>query len=123
VELGTAVPVLRSFDEAKARAFWCDWLGFTLDWEHRFAPGLPLYMQVRRGDCVLHVSEHHGDATPGSAVRIAAADLDGLLAEMRSRPYPALNPGIEVQPWGTDEIALRDPFGNRVIFWRDGPAD
>jgi catechol 2,3-dioxygenase-like lactoylglutathione lyase family enzyme len=123
VGLGQPVPILRSFDEAKTRAFWCDWLGFTVDWEHRFASGMPLYLQIRRGDCVLHVSEHHGDATPGSAVRIAAADLEGLLAELRARPYSSLNPGIEAQPWGTDEIALRDPFGNRVIFWQDRPAD
>ena len=26
------VPILRSFDEAKAREFYIDWLGFTVDW-------------------------------------------------------------------------------------------
>ena len=33
------VPVLRSFDEAKAREFYVDFLGFTVEWEHRFEPG------------------------------------------------------------------------------------
>ncbi len=40
------VPILRIFDLAKAREFYCDFLGFKVDWEHRFKPGLPMYMQV-----------------------------------------------------------------------------
>ena len=60
------VPILRSFDEAKAREFYVDWLGFTVNWEHRFEPGMPLYMQVSRDGIVLHISEHHGDGSPGA---------------------------------------------------------
>lgn len=116
MRLGPPVPILRSFDEAKARAFWIDWLGFAVEWEHRFEPGLPLYMQIRRDGCVLHVSEHPGDATPGGAVRIEA-DLDALLSEIAGRGYPA-RPAVEDQPWGAQEVELRDPFGNRVVFWR-----
>ena len=40
------VPILRIFDVAKAKEFYLDYLGFRADWEHRFEPGLPLYMQV-----------------------------------------------------------------------------
>ena len=64
------VPILRSFDEAKAREFYVDWLGFTVDWEHRFEPGTPLYMQVSRDGIVLHISEHHGDGSRGVLVRV-----------------------------------------------------
>ena len=59
------------FDVAKAREFYLGFLGFSVDWEHRFEPELPLYMQVARGDCRLHLSEHHGDGAPGANVRIA----------------------------------------------------
>ena len=41
-------------------------LGFRVDWEHRFRRAAPLYMQVSRDGLVLHLSEHHGDACPGS---------------------------------------------------------
>lgn len=116
--MGPAVPILRSFDEALARAFWCDWLGFTMDWEHRFEPGLPLYMQVSRDGCVLHLSGHHGDATPGSAVRVRTPDIIALLAELRSRPYSGARPDIVDQSWGDREIRLTDPSGNRVVFWQ-----
>ena len=60
------VPVLRIFDVVKAKEFYVGFLGFQIDWEHRFEPDLPVYMQVSRGDLVLHLSEHHGDGCPGS---------------------------------------------------------
>ncbi len=59
-------PILRSFDEAKAREFYVGWLGFTIDWEHRFEPDTPLYMQVSRDGIGLHISHHHGDGSPAS---------------------------------------------------------
>jgi glyoxalase superfamily protein len=71
------------FDEAKAREFYLDFLGFQVDWEHRFEPGLPLYMQVSKDGCVLHLSEHHGDCSPGAAMRIETSDH----AELTSKQY------------------------------------
>ena len=82
MELGPAIPILRIFDEAKAREFYAGFLGFTFDWEHRFEPGTPLYAQVSRGDCRLHLSEHHGDAHPRQ--RSSAITVDG--ARRRSTP-------------------------------------
>src|SRR5262245_44953722 len=71
------VPILRMFDVAKAREFYVDYCGFRVDWEHRFDAGAPLYLQVSLGDLVLHLSEHHGDACPGAAVR---AEVRGVRA-------------------------------------------
>ena len=56
MKLGPIIPVLRMFDIRKAKEFYVDFLGFKVDWEHRFEPELPLYMQVSRGDCLLHSS-------------------------------------------------------------------
>ncbi|MBY8850328.1 VOC family protein [Saccharothrix sp. MB29] len=108
------VPVLRTFPGDQAHAFYCGYLGFRVDWEHRFGDGLPLYRQVSRGGCALHLSEHHGDATPGSAVRVAVSDLTRLHAELHATRYP-LRPGIEPQPWGRD-MTVPGPFGNRITF-------
>jgi len=114
--VGRVIPILRSFDETETKRFYVDYLGFTIDWEHRFEPGFPLYMQVTLGDSVLHLSEHHGDCSPGGAVRIWVDDADAFLAGLNSRPHPRLRPGIEDQPWGLREISLMDPSFNRVIF-------
>lgn len=114
--LGRTTPILRIFDEALARAFYVEFLGFAVDWEHRFEPGFPLYLQASRDACVIHLSEHHGDATPGSALRIAVDDLDEFHAELTAKDYGFARPGIESTPWGTREIRLTDPFGNRIAF-------
>ena len=109
-------PILRSFDEAKAKEFYIGFLGFKLDFEHRFEPGMPLYMQVSRGDCILHLSEHHGDASPGSAMRIAVDDIEAFHKELSATDYQYARPGIEKTPWDTRDMSVKDPFGNRLVF-------
>ncbi|HYF17465.1 MAG TPA: glyoxalase superfamily protein [Ramlibacter sp.] len=113
---GPTVPILRSFDEAKAREFYVGFLGFVVDWEHRFEPGLPLYLQVSRQGCVLHLSEHHGDASPGAAVRISVDDVDAYCQELNAKAYGYARPAVQDTPWGSREMQVRDPFGNRLVF-------
>lgn len=115
--LGPVIPILRIFDEEKAREFYLGFLGFTVDFEHRFEPGLPLYMQVSRQGAPLHLSEHHGDATPGAAVRIGCHDLDSLYREFTNKDYKFARPEIVDQPWGLRELSVADPFGNRIVFY------
>ncbi|MFN5047330.1 glyoxalase superfamily protein [Roseateles sp.] len=114
--LGPAIPVLRIFDEAKAREFYLDFLGFQLIWEHRFSDDLPLYAEIALGDCCLHLSEHHGDACPGSRLRIACEDLDAYQRALLDKSYGYARPGIDEQPWGR-EMTMADPFGNRLTFY------
>jgi predicted enzyme related to lactoylglutathione lyase len=107
------IPVLRIFDVAKAKAFYADYLGFKVDWEHRFEPELPLYMQISRGSVVLHLSEHHGDGSPGIVVFVRMTNLAAYHAEISAKGYRHLRPGIEARDWGR-ELCLTDPFGNRL---------
>lgn len=116
IGLGPVVPILRMFDIDVTRAFYLDYLGFTVDWEHRFAADLPLYLQINRGGVVLHLSQHHGDATPGSAVRVDCSDVTALKAELDGKSYRFMRPGIETPPWGGRELSVRDPSSNRIVF-------
>jgi uncharacterized glyoxalase superfamily protein PhnB len=114
---GRTVPILRMFDEAKAKEFYIDFLGFIVDWEHRFEDGTPLYMQVSRDGCVLQLSEHYGDASPGAAVRIEVTELDAFQEQLSRKKYKYARPGApQEMPWGTREVEVKDPFGNRLIF-------
>ena len=115
------VPVLRIFDVAKARAFYVDYLGLAVDWEHRVDEDAPVYMQVSRGDLVLHLSEHHGDGTPGSLVYVEMAGVPRLHAELQAKRYPHLRPGISTDEIGTC-ITLLDPFGNAIRL-NEPPAE
>lgn len=116
MQLTKATPILRIFDERKAREFYVDFLGFQVDWEHRFEPDLPLYLQVSRGGFVLHLSEHHGDCCPGAAMRIDTSDIDALHAELAGKRYGYARPQVDQTPWGSREMSVKDPFGNRLTF-------
>lgn len=116
--LGSPTPILRSFDEAKARAFYIDFLGFAVAFEHRFGPKMPLYLGLVRDGCELHLSEHHGDTTPGTRIRVPVADLDAFAADLASRPDAGIRVGEpEDRPWGERDLTLTDPFGNRLTFY------
>ena len=114
------IPILRSFDETKAKEFYITFLGFKVDWEHRFADDAPLYMQVSRGDSVIHLSEHHGDCSPGARIRIEMLDLEDYLDQLRTSRYRYARPGKPVkQPWGLKEVTLYDPFCNRLTLYTE----
>src|SRR4051812_47155853 len=108
------IPVFRMFDVEKAKEFYLGYLGFTIDWEHRFEDNTPLYMQISRGSFVLHLSEHYGDGSPGSVVFVKVVGLDEYHKELSAKNYKYLRPGINQEPWGARSINLTDPFGNRI---------
>jgi uncharacterized glyoxalase superfamily protein PhnB len=115
-ELKQTIPVLRIFDVAKAREFYIDYLGFKVDFEHRFEDDAPLFMGVSRDGCTLFLSEHHGDGTPGTHVAVDMTGLDDLHEELNAKHYRYMNPGIQTQDWGTREMMVVDPFNNRLYF-------
>ena len=116
MKLSRTTPILRIFDETKAREFYANFLGFTVDWTHRFEDGLPIYMQISRDGCVLHLSEHHGGCSPGAAMRIQVDDVDALRDELLSCNYAYSRPTVEAMPWGTRDMSIADPFGNTLTF-------
>ncbi len=118
MKLKEVIPILRMLDEFKAREFYLDFLGFKVDWEHRFTDDAPLYMQVSRDGCVIHLSEHHNDCVPGAAIRVQTDDIAALNRELNEKNYKYAHPGMDDTPWGTREMGIRDPFGNRLVFWQ-----
>jgi hypothetical protein len=113
-----AIPILRMFDEAMTKAFYIDFLEFEIVFEHRFDDSAPLYMGIKKGECVLHLSGHFGDGNPGSAMRIETTDLDNYMALLRSKNYKHARPGCpEDQSWGTRDITIQDPAGNKLTFY------
>jgi hypothetical protein len=98
------IPIFRIKDGDRSRP-WYARLGFEVTGEHRFAPNLPLYLFLRRGDVQLHLSEHKGDAPKRSLAYFWVDDVDEIAANFGT--------AIDAQPWG-DETTLIDPDGNRI---------
>lgn len=116
IHFAKAIPLLRIFSVEKAQEFYLGYLGFSVDWEHRFEPSLPLYMQVSRAGLALHLTEHHGDCTPGSKVFVAMTGIASLHAELAARKYNYLRPGLQKAPWGATMLTVTDPFMNQILF-------
>jgi catechol 2,3-dioxygenase-like lactoylglutathione lyase family enzyme len=99
------VPFLRATD-AEASAEWYARLGFTVEWTHRFAEGLPLFVALRNGDAQIFLSEHTGDARPDTLLYLYVDDVDTVAREF--------GVDVETAEYGMRETELRDPDGNRL---------
>lgn len=113
------IPLFRVFDETKAREFYIQYLGFTLDWEHRFDDSAPLYMQITKDSLTIHLTEHYGDCSPGAAIRVEMEGIEDFHKQLLSQNYPYSRPGIEIAPWNSKEVCVTDPFGNRITFYEE----
>jgi len=116
IKFERVMPIFRIFSLEKAREFYLDFLGCKVDWEYRSEPGAPVYMQISRGELVLHLSEHHGDSTPGSAAYVYMTDIAALHRELNDKKYRHNRPGLEQMEWGMRQMTVIDPFGNRICF-------
>jgi catechol 2,3-dioxygenase-like lactoylglutathione lyase family enzyme len=110
-------PVLRIFDVDLALAFYQGFLGFREQWRHQFEANLPIYLGLTRDSVQLHLTEHFGDATPGSHLRIEVDDVTAFCDALNEKAYRHSRPSVERQPWGNLEMTIADPFGNRLTFW------
>jgi len=71
---------------------------------------------VSRGDLILHLSEHHGDGSPGARLRVMIRGVEEFHREISANAYRYMRPGLEKTPWGTLETGAIDPFGNLIRF-------
>jgi catechol 2,3-dioxygenase-like lactoylglutathione lyase family enzyme len=109
-------PILRMFDVTKADEFYLGFLGFRVDWEHRFDDNTPLYRGISRGGLILHQSEHHGDGVPGQHLRVNMVGVEEYQKELAAKNYRYYRPGAQKTEWGTLEMGVTDPFGNQIFF-------
>jgi hypothetical protein len=119
VDFKLAVPVLRIFDVAKAEEFYLTYLGFTVEWTHRFGDDFPVHMQIVRGNLRLQLTEHAGESSPGASVVVYTSHLTAFLSELQAKDYRFMKPAIAQQEWGL-ELQLTDPFSNRLRFIESG---
>jgi catechol 2,3-dioxygenase-like lactoylglutathione lyase family enzyme len=108
-------PQLRITNAANSLAFYIHGLGFSVDWQHQFEPGFPLFFQITRAGQTLYLTEHAGDCEVGGAVYFLVPDVDTCFAEFSGRKIEFVKLPADT-PWGTREMLVKDPDGNRLRF-------
>lgn len=111
------IPVLRILDENKSKEFYIDFLGFSVEFEHRHGKNYPLYIGLTKENFHLHLSEHYGDCNTGSNVRVEIEELEAFQGELLKKDYKYCKPGIEKTEFQTMEMQITDPFGNTLNFY------
>jgi catechol 2,3-dioxygenase-like lactoylglutathione lyase family enzyme len=117
-----AIMILDVRDVDAALRYYCEQLGFDLDFRNAQAPHN--YAGIRRGNVLLHMQWQSADAfrdrTAGHLrVRIDVDDPDALYAEYRARGVAGLRRAPADTSWGTREFGFHDPDGNSLVFFVD----
>ncbi|WP_161606188.1 glyoxalase superfamily protein [Microlunatus speluncae] len=116
------LPILRIFDWRATRSFYVDFLGWTVDSEVQSDGHALWYVRLSgsHGERI-HLSAHHGDGTPGTAVLIEVPDAAAVHAELTARDYGYAKPGLEDTALGRT-VTVHDPCGNRITYVEPGVA-
>ncbi|MDX2970711.1 bleomycin resistance protein [Kribbella solani] len=120
VVLNAARPVLFVRDVQAAAEFYCDRLGFGVDFLHGHPP---FYGSVSRDDATLHLRFVHEPVLAAGAAReeglimafIEARNVKELYAEYLASGVD-LAQKLTKQAWGGTDFIVRDPDGNTVAF-------
>lgn len=111
----TVIPQLRISDAKTSLPFYIDALGFKVDWRHQFEPGFPLFVQITRTGQTIFLTEHAGDCQIGGAVYFVVPDVDACAKQFRANGLTGFQDPAQTS-WGTREMILVDPDGNRLRF-------
>src|SRR5438067_1514482 len=103
-------PQLRMTNWKRTRAFYVDGLGFSVDWEHRFEPGLPVFAQLTRDGLSLFLTEHAGDCQVGGAAYLVVDDSPGVMRRERPRHVLKRQLGHERLDPPSSCLILSEPY-------------
>ncbi len=107
-----------TYDEAIAH--YVDWLGFNVDWEWREAPGRPAIVALSRDGVEMGLVE--GDEHPPSAwFKVRVRDIQAISDELNAKRPGSVE--IEGGPPYVQQILLKDPFGNLIVFEQEKSSD
>jgi uncharacterized glyoxalase superfamily protein PhnB len=111
----TVIPQLRITSAGVSLPFYLQGLGFAIDWQHQFEPGFPLFLQLTRAGQTIFLTEHTGDCQVGGAAYFIVPDVDDCYQDFTARGLVAVAPPEDTS-WGSREIVITDPDGNRLRF-------
>lgn len=116
-------PFIRCSDIAVSLHFYTE----ILDFEVRQPPDpepdsfMSMYANIKREECVVHLSQHAGDGVYGNVIYAHVDNLDETYKLFLNNGLKIQEiSGISMEPveqtWGMKEFYVTDPDGNRIRF-------
>lgn len=109
------IPTFRILNYEEAIKFYIEFLGFSIDWEHRFGPEEPVYMQISRNELTLHLTENNRFRTE-VIIFIDTRGIEALHTELKEKSTSVEVPDVSRTDWQTLQMEITDPFGNLLRF-------
>ena len=112
-----AVPLLHVSNAAAAQDYYCNHLGFHLEYAHgpNGAKSDPCYMGLSRDGVWIVLSSFSGDGVAGGVVNLLVDNVDALYAELAANGVRIDLPPTG-QTWGTREMYVKDADRNSLRF-------
>jgi len=109
------MPTLRISNYTASKKFYVEGLGFKVDWEHRFKPDFPVFMQISRDDLSFILTEHSGDCPAGNLIHLYVTDVDAWFKEFIMKGISIKEPpGEHLQ--GLRSMLIADPDNNKIMI-------
>ncbi|MEM9484219.1 MAG: glyoxalase superfamily protein [Cyanobacteria bacterium P01_F01_bin.116] len=111
--LGSIRPVIgvKSYEEAVE--YYIGWLGFTIEWEWRQAPGNPVVMQIVRDGVAIQLIEGQ-EPPPNTWIQILLDDIVSFAEELNLKRANSVT--LDDNFPYVRQISTNDPFGNLLVF-------
>ena len=110
-----AIPTFGISSYRAAIDFYVNFLNFQIDWEHRFGPTEPVYMQISRNGLLLHLSENKR-FSQNTIAFIETRNLLEFHRELVAKSMTRNVPDLAQTKWQTLQLEIADPFGNVLRF-------
>lgn len=108
------IPALRITQYERTKEFYLEKLGFILEWEHRFAPHLPVFASISRDGMQIYLSEHTGDCQVGGLVHFLIPDVHQWHQEFVEKGVIIREaPNKDLGFWN---MTIKDSDGNALRF-------
>ncbi|WJY27540.1 MULTISPECIES: glyoxalase superfamily protein [Sporosarcina] len=110
----TVIPAFRITDYDRSMAFYVDTLGFAVDWEHRFEPHFPAFLQLTKDDMTLYLTQHAGDCQVGGLIHFFVPNVDRWYSDLKNAKELCITVPPNEDLEGLRMMTLTDPDGNQL---------
>jgi catechol 2,3-dioxygenase-like lactoylglutathione lyase family enzyme len=107
------IPAFRVTDYTRSKVFYVEGMGFQIDWEHRFEPDFPVFVQITKDEMTIYLTEHTGDCQVGGLIHFFVPNVDNWYSELKSKNIRIIEPPNEDLK-GLRMMTVVDPDGNQL---------